>query len=104
MSKPAQPQPDLQPAGSRFHCTVRWFALLGLLLAAMFIAYTFFIEPIPKIAAGIKSRFDASNFYSVLNAFAKFLGMEEERLLLSSELAARIQVFIAFAYTYHYLN
>ncbi|MEO2023158.1 MAG: AsmA-like C-terminal domain-containing protein [Pirellulaceae bacterium] len=38
MSKPAQPQPDLQPAGSRFHRTVRWFALLGLLLAAMLVA------------------------------------------------------------------
>ena len=76
----------------------------ALLLTAIFIAYTSFIEPIPEIPAGIKSRFDASNFYSVLNAFAKFLGMEEERLLLSSELAARIQVFIAFAYTYHYMN
>lgn len=38
MSKLAQPQPDSQPTGSRFHRTVRWFALLGLLLAAVLVA------------------------------------------------------------------
>ena len=38
MSKLAQPQPDSQSAGSRFHRTVRWFALLGLLLAALLVA------------------------------------------------------------------
>ncbi len=50
--------------------------------------------------------FNASKLYNINWATGWILGVFEQnpRYPMTSEIAIRIQVFIAFAYTYHYLN
>ena len=49
--------------------------------------------------------FIQSSFATISGSLAKLFGaLEDGQFNLLSEMALRIQVFIAFAYTYHYLN
>ncbi len=54
----------------------------------------------------IKESYIKSNFHFVNDALMKIFSFEEtaERFSFNSALAIRVQAFIAFAYTYHYLN
>lgn len=54
---------------------------------------------------GTIEAFASSNIDNVSRVVSRILnGFQDEDFLMLSELGIRIQIFIAFAYTYHYLN
>jgi hypothetical protein len=46
----------------------------------------------------------ASNFHAINNAIANFFGWNKGSFYVFSTIGLKLQIFIAFAYTYHYLN
>ncbi|OYU83498.1 MAG: hypothetical protein CFE24_11130 [Flavobacterium sp. BFFFF2] len=84
---------------------------VGVWAFAFALAVPFFIAwvPIPlheyPISTLTKTAFDASGMSNVSQYLAKwYLGFSGENFPLLSLLGLKIQVFIAFCYTYHYLN
>ncbi len=49
-------------------------------------------------------KFAEVNFSNLAKAIATFLGDKTNHYVLFSEMGIKIQIFIAFCYTYHYLN
>ncbi len=63
------------------------------------------IVQIAKPSSELLNIFVNSSFVNLNIMLAKvFKGLENGRFVLLSEIGLRIQIFIAFAYTYHYLN
>lgn len=64
------------------------------------------IEPFDyQVAESTRITYLSSGFQNVSAAIAKFThSMTEGKFILFSDTGIKIQVFIAFAYTYHYLN
>lgn len=52
----------------------------------------------------IKNTFVGSGFHSITYVISKWLGTTTDNFYLLSKANIKIQIFIAFAYTYHYLN
>lgn len=83
---------------------------LGILSFVFFILcnFAFFLlptKPIPLVNTYVQNLFLESNFYNInLNLNYLFYGTDGSTFVLDSALGIRIQGFIAFAYTYHYLN
>lgn len=79
------------------------FILLG--VSVLFIILSKIDVASYTVSEKVKQDFD-SNLFSVLNmAIARFLIFNNEKTFyLLSETGLKIQIFIAFAYTYHYLN
>lgn len=62
-------------------------------------------SPRPLVNPFVQNLFLESNFYDInLNLNYLFYGSDGSNFVLDSALGTRIQGFIAFAYTYHYLN
>ncbi|MBK8392382.1 MAG: hypothetical protein IPL23_25335 [Saprospiraceae bacterium] len=62
-------------------------------------------NPKPLVNPFVQNLFLESNFYNInLNLNYLFYGTDGSTFVLDSALGIRIQGFIAFAYTYHYLN
>lgn len=77
-----------------------------LLFICPFIIYLIPINPLEyQFSAGLLSTFSDSNMFTVSQQIAAVLGIDQAKdLEMISELGLKIQIFIAFAYTYHYLN
>ncbi|MFM7015131.1 MAG: hypothetical protein ACKOX3_02280 [Bacteroidota bacterium] len=57
------------------------------------------------LSQGTKDNYLSSGFYALNSSLAKSLvGIQNESFSLLSLIGIKIQIFIAFAYTYHYLN
>jgi len=51
-----------------------------------------------------KTSYSGSGFMSLNGSVAGLLGVDKKSFFLLSSIGVKIQIFIAFAYTYHYLN
>lgn len=83
----------------------------GYYLAALLFTVPFIISFISidylsyQPSEGTVEAFASSNIENVSRIVSRILnGFQNEDFLLLSEIGIRIQIFIAFAYTYHYLN
>ncbi len=77
-----------------------------LMILCPFIIFSLDIQPSEyQLTESIMTSFMASNFSSVSYYFSDFFGLaERNKFFLLSPSAIKIQIFIAFCYTYHYLN
>lgn len=83
----------------------------GIYLSIILLSVPFIISYIPIEAISyqpsgkVKDTFISSNMSFVSEMIASMLNkLQDGKLYLLSEIGIRIQIFIAFAYTYHYLN
>lgn len=83
----------------------------GYYLAVLLLTVPFIITfipihyPIYKPSSGTLEAFASSSIESVSRVVSRILnGFQEDNFQVLSEIGIRIQIFIAFAYTYHYLN
>jgi len=79
---------------------------IGLLIVAPLIIAFLDIKPAAYLISDFtKNTYTGSGFLSVNTSIARiFGGVDKESFNLLSPIAVKIQIFIAFAYTYHYLN
>ena len=72
--------------------------LCGILIAN----YNF--TKLPEVSKETFMIWDKSTFQGLTDSFTSFFNISDERSLEHTKTILRIQAFIAFAYTYHYLN
>lgn len=91
--------------------TLKTKSKYGLYLSILLIAVPFIISYIPidsinyQPSNKIKETFISTNMLFVSGTVASILNkLQDGKFYLLSEIGIRIQIFIAFAYTYHYLN
>lgn len=81
---------------------------LSVVLLLLVPAWIFFLAPADStvgVSGYVRESFGASNFQVLTGLLTKVLpGSESQPFDLYSGAALRIQVFLAFCYTYHYLN
>ena len=77
-----------------------------LLITAPFIIMFLDLKPASYLISDFsKNTYTGSGFLSVNTSIARLCGdVDKESFNLLSPIAVKIQIFIAFAYTYHYLN
>ncbi|MCX6182591.1 MAG: hypothetical protein NT150_11765 [Bacteroidetes bacterium] len=74
------------------------------LIACAFLIANYNFTKLPEVSKETFMIWDKSTFQGLTDAFTEFFHIEKERTLESTRTILRIQAFIAFAYTYHYLN
>jgi hypothetical protein len=79
-------------------------AIVFLVLCPVIIAVSHIDPAAYVISAGTQSVFMASGFQLLTQSIGNLFGTTNGTFSLMSPIAIKIQVFIAFAYTYHYLN
>lgn len=85
--------------------TAAYLNVLILGLIPLVIAFLQFDQDSLEVGSEASKTYVASNMASINVHLAKWFGHTEgETFFLLSNLGMKIQVFIAFAYTYHYLN
>ena len=89
----------------------RWgFVAAGLVLLVPFAIILIDVDPQAYLFPEyIKRTFIENEFYQTTVLFSKFLGLTEQtdyqfQEFFATKLMVRMQIFIAFAYIYHYLN
>ena len=76
-----------------------------LIMSVPFIILLMNIDPETYILSDYtKTSYSGSGFIPLNYSLADLIGTDMQRFALLSEVGVKIQIFIAFAYTYHYLN
>lgn len=82
-----------------------YISVLLLATSPIIIALVMINPELYDITENIKQTFIAGNFYKTNSLFGKSLGLSDgTQFSFEALLDIRIQIFMAFAYTYHYLN
>lgn len=86
--------------------TAGMIAILLLILAPFIIMISKInLMEYTNVSESIRNSYDGSNFSRLNMRISElFLSKEEDKFVFFSVMGIKIQIFVAFAYTYHYLN